>query len=54
MMSDVLLGLISVQSVCKGYQQTTGVGNELKSFFSFFSGSEAFPVIMCIVARIWQ
>ena len=26
---DVLLGLIWVQSVCKGYEQTTLVGNEL-------------------------
>ena len=27
---DILLGLIWVQTVCKGYQQTTQVGKELK------------------------
>ena len=29
--SDILSGLMSVQSVCKGYEQTTLVGNELNS-----------------------
>ena len=30
---DILSGLIWVQSVCKGYEQTTGVGNELVRCF---------------------
>ena len=31
---DVLSGLMSVQTVCKGYQQTTLVGKELRDDFT--------------------
>ena len=34
---DVLSGLIWVQTVCKGFQQTTLVGNELMIVIYFFS-----------------
>ena len=31
-LTDILLGLIWVQTVCQGYQQKTQVGKELKSY----------------------
>ena len=42
MMPNILLGLIWVQSVCKGYEQMTLVGNELTLAFMLLLSSADF------------
>ena len=48
---DVLLGLIWVQSVCNGYQQTTLVINELVLFCQFLNSSIPFFLSLCMLGN---